>query len=112
VLLPVVLVYQGWTYHVFRGRLGGPPVSGDESGAVVPVPRRAEAAEDVPAAGVPTAPGEGPSRPPVGSGPGDGSTRRGATGGVTPAGPVGLGGLASLAALLVLGFVVSRAHPR
>jgi len=23
VLLPVILVYQGWTYHVFRGRLGG-----------------------------------------------------------------------------------------
>jgi cytochrome d ubiquinol oxidase subunit II len=23
VLLPVVLLYQGWTYHVFRARLGG-----------------------------------------------------------------------------------------
>ena len=23
VLLPVVLVYQAWTYHVFRARLGG-----------------------------------------------------------------------------------------
>jgi cytochrome bd ubiquinol oxidase subunit II len=28
VLTPVVLLYQGWTYHVFRARLGGePPVS-------------------------------------------------------------------------------------
>ena len=23
VLLPVVLLYQAWTYHVFRARLGG-----------------------------------------------------------------------------------------
>ncbi len=23
VLLPVVLLYQGWTYHVFRARLAG-----------------------------------------------------------------------------------------
>ena len=23
VLLPVVLLYQGWTYHVFRRRVGG-----------------------------------------------------------------------------------------
>ena len=26
ILTPVVLVYQGWTYHVFRQRLGGEPV--------------------------------------------------------------------------------------
>jgi cytochrome bd ubiquinol oxidase subunit II len=25
VLLPVMLLYQGWTYHVFRARLGRPP---------------------------------------------------------------------------------------
>jgi cytochrome d ubiquinol oxidase subunit II len=25
VLVPVVLLYQGWTYHVFRERLGGEP---------------------------------------------------------------------------------------
>jgi cytochrome d ubiquinol oxidase subunit II len=25
VLLPVMLLYQGWTYHVFRARLSGPP---------------------------------------------------------------------------------------
>jgi cytochrome d ubiquinol oxidase subunit II len=25
ILLPVVLLYQGWTYHVFRARLGGEP---------------------------------------------------------------------------------------
>jgi cytochrome d ubiquinol oxidase subunit II len=28
VLTPVVLLYQGWTYHVFRARLGGEPVIG------------------------------------------------------------------------------------
>jgi cytochrome d ubiquinol oxidase subunit II len=26
VLIPVVLLYQAWSYHVFRGRLGGTPV--------------------------------------------------------------------------------------
>ncbi len=32
VLLPVVLVYQWWSYHVFRRRIGGPPPgSGDSS---------------------------------------------------------------------------------
>jgi hypothetical protein len=23
ICLPIVLIYQGWTYHVFRARLGG-----------------------------------------------------------------------------------------
>jgi cytochrome d ubiquinol oxidase subunit II len=27
ILTPVVLLYQGWTYHVFRARLGGEPVA-------------------------------------------------------------------------------------
>jgi cytochrome d ubiquinol oxidase subunit II len=27
VLTPVVLIYQGWTYHVFRARLGGEPLA-------------------------------------------------------------------------------------
>jgi cytochrome d ubiquinol oxidase subunit II len=27
VLLPAVLVYQAWTYHVFRQRLGGEAVT-------------------------------------------------------------------------------------
>ena len=27
ILTPVVLIYQGWTYHVFRARLGGEPTS-------------------------------------------------------------------------------------
>ncbi|MHA6616819.1 cytochrome d ubiquinol oxidase subunit II [Pseudonocardia sp. DLS-67] len=61
VLLPVVLVYQGWAYHVFRARLSrdaggdrvppGPPAGADTAGAagpggeerVVPGPQRAEA---------------------------------------------------------------------
>jgi cytochrome d ubiquinol oxidase subunit II len=29
VLAPVVLLYQGWTYHVFRARLGGEPPGGE-----------------------------------------------------------------------------------
>ena len=32
IFFPVVLVYQGWTYHVFRGRLSAPRV-GTEVGA-------------------------------------------------------------------------------
>jgi cytochrome bd ubiquinol oxidase subunit II len=28
ILAPVVLLYQGWTYYVFRARLGGEPVEG------------------------------------------------------------------------------------
>ena len=43
VLLPVVLLYQGWTYHVFRRRLSGPRVEGDEAGPVIPAPRREDA---------------------------------------------------------------------
>jgi cytochrome bd ubiquinol oxidase subunit II len=31
VLLPVVLAYQGWTYHVFRARLSGTDLLGDRS---------------------------------------------------------------------------------
>ncbi len=31
VLLPVVLAYQYWTYHVFRHRIGGPPPASADS---------------------------------------------------------------------------------
>jgi cytochrome bd ubiquinol oxidase subunit II len=58
VLLPVVLAYQGWTYHVFRGRLRGPQVGADGSGPLIPTPRREEAPAGSP----------GGSRPPVGGG--------------------------------------------
>jgi hypothetical protein len=34
VLLPVVLLYQGWTYYVFRRRLGAPVAT-----AQIPSPR-------------------------------------------------------------------------
>jgi cytochrome d ubiquinol oxidase subunit II len=27
ICVPIVLIYQGWTYHVFRARLGGEPVA-------------------------------------------------------------------------------------
>jgi cytochrome d ubiquinol oxidase subunit II len=26
IFVPLVLLYQGWTYHVFRGRVGGDEV--------------------------------------------------------------------------------------
>jgi len=29
IFVPVVLLYQGWTYHVFRARLGGEPPAGE-----------------------------------------------------------------------------------
>ena len=27
ICVPIVLLYQGWTYHVFRARLGGEPAA-------------------------------------------------------------------------------------
>jgi cytochrome d ubiquinol oxidase subunit II len=33
IFIPLVLLYQGWTYHVFRARVGGPPVAGPGSAA-------------------------------------------------------------------------------
>ena len=30
VLLPVIVAYQAWGYHVFKGRLSAPPVGGDD----------------------------------------------------------------------------------
>jgi cytochrome d ubiquinol oxidase subunit II len=26
IFVPLILLYQGWTYHVFRARVGGPEV--------------------------------------------------------------------------------------
>lgn len=40
IFVPLILVYQGWSYHVFRGRLGAPPAA-PETGAsdsVAPAP--------------------------------------------------------------------------
>ena len=41
-LAPVVLLYQGWSFHVFRGRVGGgrakqPPETPPASAAAAPV---------------------------------------------------------------------------
>jgi cytochrome d ubiquinol oxidase subunit II len=33
VLMPAVVAYQAWGYHVFKGRLSMPPVGGDDVGA-------------------------------------------------------------------------------
>ncbi|MBV9940690.1 MAG: cytochrome d ubiquinol oxidase subunit II [Solirubrobacterales bacterium] len=32
---PVVLLYQGWSFHVFRQRVSAPPVSGDSPGGAI-----------------------------------------------------------------------------
>jgi cytochrome d ubiquinol oxidase subunit II len=45
VLLPVVLVYQGWTYHVFRSRLSGAGTRGDGD-EPAPPPRTAAAGSE------------------------------------------------------------------
>jgi cytochrome d ubiquinol oxidase subunit II len=36
ILTPIVLLYQGWTYHVFRARLGGEPAVGEPVEALEP----------------------------------------------------------------------------
>jgi cytochrome bd ubiquinol oxidase subunit II len=43
VVLPIVLLYQGWTYHVFRGRLRGPRVGEDEAVPGIPSQRSSAA---------------------------------------------------------------------
>lgn len=37
VIFPVVLLYQGWSYWVFRRRVSGPPAPGPSAGAQAPV---------------------------------------------------------------------------
>jgi cytochrome d ubiquinol oxidase subunit II len=40
IFLPLVLLYQGWSFHVFRGRLKGPPAEGEPAAAVAsPAPQ-------------------------------------------------------------------------
>jgi cytochrome d ubiquinol oxidase subunit II len=46
VLLPVVLAYQAWTYHVFRSRLSHADVAGDGQSTQPPSPRRAAGGEE------------------------------------------------------------------
>ena len=38
--LPVVLLYQGWSFHVFRGRLRGGPPSAEQPPPAQPPPAR------------------------------------------------------------------------
>ena len=38
---PIVLLYQGWTYHVFRARVGGPPLD-SAAGSATPVAATSE----------------------------------------------------------------------
>ncbi len=43
VFLPVVLLYQGWSFHVFRGRLAGPSTEPDTSPGAAPAAPPAQA---------------------------------------------------------------------
>jgi cytochrome d ubiquinol oxidase subunit II len=36
ILLPVVLIYQGWSFRVFRSRVKGPSAASDPPAAAVP----------------------------------------------------------------------------
>jgi cytochrome d ubiquinol oxidase subunit II len=38
ILVPVVVVYQAWSYHVFRGRLSAPRVGGETAASPPPAP--------------------------------------------------------------------------
>jgi hypothetical protein len=114
VLLPVVLVYQGWTYHVFRGRLRGPQVGGDEPGPVVPVPRRERSSAGSTVgrglASTGRAPTGRPAPPSVAAGAVDGGRQRRRTDGAAPIGRLAAGGIVSLAGwLLIRQMLVSRA---
>jgi cytochrome d ubiquinol oxidase subunit II len=108
VLLPVVLVYQGWTYHVFRGRLGGPRVGAGEPGPAIPAPRGARATAGAPTSSDMTEDAGSPAAP-------AGEARSGAGGGHSAGAlpmlllPVVLALL--LAWLLVRQVLVSRAAP-
>ncbi|HVI37598.1 MAG TPA: cytochrome d ubiquinol oxidase subunit II [Gaiellales bacterium] len=109
VLLPVVLLYQGWTYHVFRARLRGPRVGAGEPGPAIPAPRRTPASAGAPRSSDLTEDAGSPAAPA-----GDG--RRGAGGGhsagALPMLLLATGGLALLMAWLLLRQVlVSRAAP-
>ncbi len=37
IFFPIVLLYQGWSFHVFRGRLKGPMPASDQPPAAAPV---------------------------------------------------------------------------
>jgi cytochrome d ubiquinol oxidase subunit II len=40
IFLPLVLLYQGWSFHVFRGRLKGPPAEEEPQATVAsPAPQ-------------------------------------------------------------------------
>jgi cytochrome d ubiquinol oxidase subunit II len=43
VCLPLILVYQGWTYHVFRARVGGDELEPAETPEPLPEPGGAPA---------------------------------------------------------------------
>jgi cytochrome d ubiquinol oxidase subunit II len=111
VLLPVILVYQGWTYHVFRARVGGPPVDGDASGPAVPTPRGEQTAVGSSViSGRPEAAGA-PS--PAEAETGDGGTPYARTDGAAPVNRLAAGGVGVLVTwMFVRQLFPSRARPR
>jgi cytochrome d ubiquinol oxidase subunit II len=42
ILFPVVLIYQGWSFHVFRGRVKAPPAAADAAPGAVPAAPQAQ----------------------------------------------------------------------
>ena len=113
VLLPVVLLYQGWTFHVFRGRLAGPQVDADEPAPVLPTPRRHQAPSGAPVGSGLTTDAGRRAPPAVGAGTGDGDARRGRTDGVAPLRGLAAAGLAFLVTWsFVRQLLVNRARPR
>ena len=38
IFFPLVLLYQGWSFHVFRGRIAGPVASADQPAPPPPIP--------------------------------------------------------------------------
>jgi cytochrome d ubiquinol oxidase subunit II len=38
IFLPLVLLYQGWSFHVFHGRIKAPPATPEPAGGSVPPP--------------------------------------------------------------------------
>ncbi|MGY1700507.1 cytochrome d ubiquinol oxidase subunit II [Geodermatophilus sp. SYSU D00766] len=111
VLLPVILVYQGWTYHVFRARVGGPPVDGDESGPAVPTPRPEQVT--VGSSVIDGRPGTAGASTPAGRETGDGAVTYGRVPGAAPVDRLAAAGVGVLATwMFVRQLFVGRARPR
>jgi cytochrome bd-type quinol oxidase subunit 2 len=72
IFAPLVIAYQAWSYHVFRGRIRGPAVAAGDAGAAATAPSATETATTRPAPETESAPAS--SGPETQAGPtGDGA---------------------------------------